>query len=454
MARKIKNSLGLKVFLGLSALLFTISLLIYGIIMAMMPVNYASAISGNFQEQVKQLAEQLGRETYDEGCRSIYEFCLNNNTIAHLKGEKGEASFGAEEMSQLEERGKATTATVLVGFKDSSPYQLTITISQKPANQLTMLFWKMLPVVALIIFAISALASMICTRLFTRRIIGISDISKRMAKLDMTWRCDVDCMDEIGVLGSNMNLMAQNLKQALDDLKTANKRLQADIERERIMEKQRRDFFAMVSHELKTPLTILKGNMEGMLYSVGDYKDRDTYLRQSLKTAQSMERLIEEILTVSRMEGDDFKLQIKEIDFGRIINKICREYLGLAEDKGIDFRSECAEDGFVQGEEGLLYKAVSNVVGNAVFHSSKGSTVLVSLTVDRLEVQNTGVHIADEDMERIFQPFYRVEQSHNRNTGGSGLGLYLVKNILERHGFRYKIMNTKDGILFTIFLIS
>ncbi len=98
----------------------------------------------------------------------------------------------------------------------------------------------------------------------------------------------------------------------------------------------------------------------------------------------------------------------------------------------------------------LLQKAVSNIIGNAVTHSPAQAEISVKLTGNTLEVRNSGVSIDSADLEKIFEPFYRVDHSHNRDTGGSGLGLYIVKTILERHGFSFHMDSTAYAVCFTI----
>src|SRR5699024_2320779 len=134
----------------------------------------------------------------------------------------------------------------------------------------------------------------------SKPLVNISNVAKRMTTLDMTWKCEVNRKDEIGVLATSLNEMAEQLNSALASLRSANWQLKKDIEREREQEKQRVEFFTAVSHELKTPIAIIKGQLEGMIYQVGEYKDRDTYLRRCMKTTNDMEALVKEILSAAR----------------------------------------------------------------------------------------------------------------------------------------------------------
>lgn len=157
----------------------------------------------------------------------------------------------------LDEEPEQTASASLA--LENGTYTLQITMSARAVNQLTETFWRLLPIVGIAVLAISLVASYFVTRLLTKPILEISDISKRLTTLDMTWRCDTSRTDEVGTLALNLNTMAARLDSTLKELSAANKKLQADIEQERRQEKLRVDFFRAVSHELKTPITVLKG---------------------------------------------------------------------------------------------------------------------------------------------------------------------------------------------------
>ena len=273
-----------------------------------------------------------------------------------------------------------------------------------------------------------------------------------MAALDLTGKCETRRRDEIGVLAASLNEMSAQLSEALTGLQAANLQLQQDIEREREQEKQRVEFFTAVSHELKTPIAILKGQLEGMLYQVGEYKDRDTYLRRCLKTTGDMEALVKEILAAARMGGSDFRLTRTDLDISGMLQSVCRKFLGPMEDKRIRLCTDIRPGVRLQGDPQLMEKVFTNVIGNAVAYSPPGAVITVTQTEGRFSVENSGVHIAEEDLARIFTPFYRVDKSRSRNSGGSGLGLYITKTILDHHGIRCAMSNTETGVLFTAFL--
>ena len=449
MRKKIKSSLWLKIFLLLTTLLFAVSILLYGTIMAVMPASYKYALTSNYTEQVSRLIADLEHHDLDDATQKIYEFCINNNAGALLSGNQTSLSFGEGILDeQQREQNVFQTASASLALENGT-YTLQITMSARAVNQLTETFWRLLPIVGIAVLTISLIASYFVTRLLTKPILEISDISKRLTTLDMTWRCDTSRTDEVGTLALNLNTMAARLDSTLKELSAANEKLQADIEQERRQEKLRVDFFRAVSHELKTPITVLKGELEGMIYQVGEYKDRDTHLRQSLRTVNDMELLVKEILSASRMAGSDFSLTLSDVDLSQLVRECCRKWQGAAEDREQRFQAEIEDGRTCQGDMALLQKAVSNIIGNAVAHSPSQAEISVTLAGNTLQVRNNGVSIDSADLEKIFEPFYRVDRSHNRNTGGSGLGLYIVKTILERHGFSFRMNSTDDEVCFT-----
>ena len=211
-----------------------------------------------------------------------------------------------------------------------------------------------------------------------------------------------------------------------------------DIEHEKELEQAQLDFFSAVSHELKTPITIIKGQTEGMILNVGDYQDRNKYLSRSLEIINTMESMVQEILTVSRMKSSKVGLRKEKMDFSDLLK---REYalfpaLQIVVDKM------------------LIQKAINNIVSNAILYSPRGSSIYMDAFSKNgsvvFQIENTGVHIPEAEIPKLFDAFYRMEQSRNRKTGGSGLGLYIVKTILEQHNIIYSLKNTDRGVLFSI----
>ena len=421
----------------------------YGIVIKVMPNNYRSVTLSNYTEEIKNLVSELESESLEEGINEIYNFCIDYSANAELKGNDTIYRFG----EATNEEGTTQTISSGVTFIDSNEnYILSLSVSEGTVNQIMVTFLKITPAILLLIFLISIISAQIISRVITKPVIDISYISKKLTKLDMTWRCNTSRTDEIGILANNLDTMAKRLNETLNELTVANKQLQKDIEKEKEREKLQTEFFRAVSHELKTPLTIIKGELEGMICEVGEYKDKKKYLKHSLKVANEMENLIKEILSVAMMKDENFKLNMKNLNFTNIIKKAYRKYQGIAEDKGIEIITDIQDDYEFTGDERLLENAISNVVGNAVIYSPKNEKVFIDFNDKVMKIENTGIHIEKEALKQLFNPFFRVDKARSRNTGGSGLGLYITKTIFDYHNISYKVENTKRGVLFTIVL--
>ena len=419
----------------------------YGIVIKVMPNNYRSVTLSNYTEEIKNLVSELESESLEEGINEIYNFCIDYSANAELKGNDTVYRFG----EATNEEGTTQTISSGVTFIDSNEnYILSLSVSEGTVNQIMVTFLKITPAILLLIFLISIISAQIISRVITKPVIDISYISKKLTKLDMTWRCNTSRTDEIGILANNLDTMAKRLNETLNELTVANKQLQKDIEKEKEREKLQTEFFRAVSHELKTPLTIIKGELEGMVCEEGEYKDKKKYLKHSLKVANEMENLIKEILSVAMMKDENFKLNMKNLNFTNIIKKAYRKYQGIAEDKGIEIITDIQDDYEFTGDERLLENAISNVVGNAVIYSPKNEKVFIDFNEKVMKIENTGIHIEKEALKQLFNPFFRVDKARSRNTGGSGLGLYITKTIFDYHNISYKIENSQNGILFTI----
>ena len=187
-----------------------------------------------------------------------------------------------------------------------------------------------------------------------------------------------------------------------------------------------------------------------MILGIGKYKDTEGVLPETLKEVENMERLVKEILTISKIEMYGLVGKTEAVSLTDVLIKVTETLSPLTKERQTTVHLQTAENVTVFGNASLLEKAIHNILSNAIRHSPKGAEVFVHLSPSALTVANTGISIPEEDLSVLFTPFYRVEKSRNKSTGGSGLGLYLVKTILEIHGFLYQLNNTETGVMFTV----
>lgn len=490
--RKIRESLTARIFLLTFALLLGAGAITFGCIAWATPITYTAVISSAIEEQMNELVDRLAQTEredcgplLDEFIRSagadamllgadgkavdtgsqlaVYSLYENDNVVVLTAEDSGKSdgiAFGVAgsmwEDSVLSITGTATSVlTAEVTFlHDATPYELYVQPYAQPENQAVQALLRAAPWLLLAMLVFSAGCALLYSRYITRPIIRLSGIARRMEHLDFDWQCAEKRRDEIGALGRSLDGMAQKLKEALTSLQAANEALRSDMERERELERQRLAFFSAASHELKTPVTILKGQLTGMLDGVSVYRDRDKYLARSLAVTARMEELIREILTVSRLESDGAPVKIERFDLSELVQEQLEQDEALFEQRGLRLRVSLSDGVPVLGERALLGRAVENLLSNAAHYSPAGAEVRVSTRMRDsrpvLTVENTRAHLSEADIPHLFEAFYRAEQSRNRRTGGSGLGLYLVRMILQRCHAVCTACNTPEGVCFTI----
>ena len=449
MVKKIKSSLSAKSFLFIALLLVLCGLLIYSSVVLFLPNSYTIVASDRINQELRDLAATLSETNFTQADDVLATFCRDNRASVLLTGWGERLLIGYVDKGL--DSGDVFTTTLNVTFADRPvSYTLTVSAPISAGHELTMAFGELLPVLLVIVLVISALGAFICSRILVRPVLEISRISQRMAELDMSWSCDVKSSDELGVLAESLNTMARRLDAAMSSLEDANRQLRADMEQMAAMSKQRRDFFAAASHELKTPITIIKGQIEGMLMGIGRYKDVQGILPETMHEVERMEQLVAEILEITRLEMDGLAGHTGPVDFSSLTRKVVQELMPLAEERAMELEAEIPDGVTVTGAEPLLERAVHNIITNALRHSPAGERAVVVLRPGRLTVRNSGVNIPEDELKVLFTPFARVEKSRNKASGGSGLGLYLVKTIIDLHGFTCSIDNDGDGVIFTV----
>ena len=485
--KKLSESLTARVFLITLLILLSAGAVTFGLIAWATPSTYTAVVTGDLTAQVDQLVDQLAG-TEEQSCGPLLDqFIRTSGAEAMLVGPDGRiADTGSQLAVQpvyedsslvitsvqgdstvtydagtshtddtvavtMSEQAAITAEVRFAGQEDS--YTLYVTPRMEAENLAVRALAQMAPWILLVLLIFSLLCALVYSRYITRPIVRLSGIAGKMAQLDFQWESGEKRRDEIGRLGRSLDQMARKLSAALTDLEGANRALRGEVERERELDRQRMAFFNAASHELKTPVTILKGQLSGMLEGVGVYQDRDKYLLRSLQTTGRMENLIGEMLAISRMESGAAALRQETVDLSALTAGRLQQDAELFRQREQELVSALTPGVLVTGDPSLLGRAVGNLLSNAALYSPQGARIRVWCgfrdSRPALTVENTGARIPEEALPHLFEAFYRTENSRNRSTGGSGLGLYLVKMILDRHGAECAIENTKDGVKVT-----
>ena len=465
MIKKLRSKLAFKVFCLTLLLLVSCCGITYSCIVCFAPYIYSHDVA-DAGEIAQMVAVELSHAPRAEAPHLLAFFQellardFDDEFVLHLFGSSGEEwalpQLDALTGAHLEDyRNVERTEPQTLSFQeDTEAYTVFITPNTHKASQVVQALERALPVLSAVILAVSATAAFFYTWYITGPVIAMSRIARQMATLDFSGLCRARRTDEIGALSRSLNELSAKLSAALAQLRQANEQLQADMRRERDLEKQRTEFFSAASHELKTPITIIKGQLQGMLYQVGRYRDRDTYLARSLETADTLERMVRELLTVSRLGTPDAAFRMEPVHLSALVEERLSAYEDLFAQKELTVQPFLAPDIQTMGDPRLLEQALDNLLANAAAYSGAGNEVRVKLWSQdgraNLSVENTGARIAEADLPRLFDPFYRVDPSRSRQTGGTGLGLTIAKAILDRHRARIAIANTDSGVLVSI----
>lgn len=296
------------------------------------------------------------------------------------------------------------------------------------------------------------------SRKITLPLIQLNKVAKRLAKLDFTVAVRMNRKDEIGQLAVTMNSLARNLQQTMAELQEANTKLQADIEKEKQLERLRKQFVASVSHELQTPVSLIQGYAEALQDNVAHGLKRDKYAGIIIEESERMARLVADLLDLSQLESGRFALHLSQVPLQETIRSVLIKLAPVLQEKSIDPQLTLlyTEEIWVHSDRQRLEQVLINLLGNAIRHMPIQGRLAIRVTLEgsavRLEINNEGPPIPEDDLPYIWDTFYRADRSGSRELGGTGIGLSIVKAILQRHGSEYGVFNVEDGVTFYLTL--
>ena len=314
-------------------------------------------------------------------------------------------------------------------------------------------FNKFFIIVSGFVIGIGLIVIFFVARRFTKPILELADISKKMTNLDFGAKYRGDNDDEIGVLGESMNEMSNKLENTISELKKANNELQKDIERKTEIDEMRKEFISNVSHELKTPLALISGYAEGLVDCVNeDEESRNYYCEVIMDEANKMNNMVKQILSLNKLESGQEVTEMEHFDICEVIRGVVQQFDIIFEQKNISINLEVSENIMVWADEFRIEEVLMNYISNAINHceGEKKIQILTTLKEDRvrISVYNTGKNIPSEDIDKVWIKFYKVDKARSREYGGSGIGLSIVKAIMEAHNQNYGVENLVDGVEF------
>ena len=312
---------------------------------------------------------------------------------------------------------------------------------------------KFLIYVAVIGFFITVIITFLITKMITSPILQLAEISNKMGKLDFTARYDGKRSDEIQTLGQNMNYMSDRLKKAISKLQEANEVLKEDIKRKEAIDEMRKDFIANVSHELKTPIALIQGYAEGLNEGLcEDEESRKYYTEVIMDESEKMNKMVKQLLTLSSLESGNSILHKENFNMTSLTEGVLSSISILIGEKNVKVDFDTSRDVFLYADEFKIEEVVTNYISNAIHHVNDKGTIKIDVSEDEsnvyFSVYNTGNQIPEKDLANVWEKFFKVDKAHSRSYGGSGIGLSIVKAIVEAHGGAVKVVNKSDGVEF------
>ncbi|MBP5417717.1 MAG: hypothetical protein J6Y58_09380 [Clostridiales bacterium] len=496
----VRSHLSVKVFLITFLVQIIFGALIIGVLYYSTPRSYNSAKQDSVESDFQELVETMRETKYEDAGPVMDAFVRESgadillyNVSTTLDGKplltslnSGRAIHTYEEFDRLmaqHENSYYFNNSRNFRFQNTGPtYRLEYYYFVDEGNTMTTAIRKSLPLIIVAIILVSLFCAYIYTFIFARPVKKLSAVSRAMADFDFSKKSGSKRLDEIGDLSRDLDLMAGSLDEKIGELnqknmemEKKNRELSEEVSRRKELESQKDMFFSAASHELKTPVTILEGQLRGMIDGVEPYTDHEEYLPRALGTVKRMESLINEILIASRMQSGK-EIVAARVDMVQLLEEKMEECEDLFESRGLKMDLSFENGLSFEGNRELTSLAIGAFLSNAAFYSEEGTTVFVdaektdaagteagveheevdasesraeNTKVIRVSIRNEG-HIEDEDITHLFEPFYRADKSRNRRSGGSGLGLYLAKLILEKQGGACRMENDGSDVLATV----
>lgn len=321
---------------------------------------------------------------------------------------------------------------------ETEKYIFTVNASLQPINEAVTVLKDFLPFFVLVVLIMSLLLTYAYSKYITKPIKSITQTANSMSELDFTKKLKIKRADELGILSDSINHLSKNLETALNDVSEANQQLQIEYENELRQEEARKEFVANVSHEIKSPLGVIKSYSEGVKDAIQKEK-RDYYIDVILDEVDNMSNLIDELLYLAKYDAGRVNFNFTDINIRDELNKCIRHYKELTKTYGHTIHLSGDFTNII-GDSNKLVRVFSNLISNALKYSLPHSDIYIEGSIDygqTIRMRNPSEPIDLEDLKKIWQRFYKLDESHERNQSGTGLGLSIVKSILDSHQATY-----------------
>ena len=431
---------------------------------------YNNDKSENFEEKLEQIAIQNNFDILIRNNENVNIYTSNKDfysTFGQMNEMTSRFNIGVGELIEQSDNfvikkikdSKNGITYILLSSTLDNGYLLYIRTPISSIQESVKISNNFLYLMAGFAILIAAVIVSYVSRKFTDPILELNDIAKKMSNLDFSHKYRIkDVDDEINNLGRSINVMSDKLERTINQLRNSNIELEKDIEEKSKIDEMRKSFISDVSHELKTPIALIQGYSEGLLENVNtDEESRKFYAEVILDETNKMDKLVKQLLELMKLEYGKRQFNDKKFNIVEVEKEVVRKSKVMLEEKKVKIEFNLSEEINVVADDFYIEQVISNYITNAIKHvkeidGKKVISIVNEVNIEknkvRVKIFNTGENIAEEHINRIWNRFYKVDESRNRTDGGTGIGLSFVKAIMNNYGNRYGVTNKEDGVEF------
>ena len=431
---------------------------------------YNNDKSENFEEKLEQIAIQNNFDILIRNNENVNIYTSNKDfysTFGQMNEMTSRFNIGVGELIEQSDNfvikkikdSKNGITYILLSSTLDNGYLLYIRIPISSIQESVKISNNFLYLMAGFAILIAAVIVSYVSRKFTDPILELNDIAKKMSNLDFSHKYRIkDVDDEINNLGRSINVMSDKLERTINQLRNSNIELEKDIEEKSKIDEMRKSFISDVSHELKTPIALIQGYSEGLFENVNtDEESRKFYAEVILDETNKMDKLVKQLLELMKLEYGKRQFNDKKFNIVEVEKEVVRKSKVMLEEKKVKIEFNLSEEINVFADDFYIEQVISNYITNAIKHvkeidGKKVISIVNEVNIEknkvRVKIFNTGENIAEEHINRIWNRFYKVDESRNRTDGGTGIGLSFVKAIMNNYGNRYGVTNKEDGVEF------
>ena len=450
-----------KTFLVSIGLFAALIVLVHALVYTLMPQFYLQQKEREAADNLTALTTKLHGKSTEEMSQISQEFASMKNVNITLTINGRDQYFqGFQSINIVTDSGKPIDTSVVkiadgqtvdprsvilqqgsVADKQGRVVTVKLLADVAPVTQAKLATLHVLPYTMLGSLLVALLFSYIYSLFVTRPIRQMAAVTTTMQRLEKDAHYPVNSSDEIGVLGRNINELYQNLWQTIRSLEHENKRI-TELEKEKIA------FLRAASHELKTPLAALRIMLENMQLNIGEYKNRDQYLAESVAQVDRLAAMVNDVLRSGSVAEQALR-QEKRLRIDKLITEVADDYMLLAKTRSMTFTVN-TEPTTIRANPDMIRHVISNLVSNAVRHGNVGSVIKITCDQHELAIENACKPLTKQQLQHVFDPFYRISDGAKQHVNSSGIGLYTVKMLLDAKGLDYDFAPHGRGMRFMV----